>query len=80
MIWLLSTLALAQPAPTPEAPRVRYAERTEVNFERGLDIEGELVKPAISQVSEARRAAFASFIRLRVDFDDEIRSSAALVR
>jgi len=72
------TAALAQdPEPPPE---VRYLDKTEIDFLEGVDIHGELVKPRISQVSETRRAVFASFIRLRSDFDEEIRQSATFVR
>jgi hypothetical protein len=80
LIVLLSSLAAAQTPEPPPAPEVRYEQRTILDFERGLELQGELVKPAISQVSEARREAFASFIRLRSDFDAEIEQSGRWVR
>jgi len=79
MLFPLLALTLSAFAQDPE-PEVRYLERTEIDFLDGVNVEGELVKPQISQVSEPRRLAFASFIRLRSDFDDEIAQSAAFVR
>lgn len=51
--------------------KVQYKAKTEIDFE-GLDVSGELVKPAGSVVAETKRAAFNPLIRLRTDFAQEM--------
>lgn len=51
--------------------KVTYKAKTEIDFE-GLDVSGELVKPAGSVVAETKRASFNPLIRLRLDFNQEM--------
>ena len=54
-----------------DGKKVQYKAKTEIDFE-GLDVSGELVKPAGSVVAETKRAAFNPLIRLRTDFAQEM--------
>ena len=72
----MTTTALAQQAP---GPTYTYAERTEIDFE-GVDVQGELVKPAGSLVVTTRRAQFNPLIRLRENFNTELKRSADQVK
>lgn len=75
-IPLLAFLLFPQEARGQEAEerQIKYKERTEIDFE-GVDITGELVKPAGSLVMDRRKAQFNPLIRLRLDFDDKMKES-----
>ena len=75
-IPLLAFLLFPQEAQGQEAEerQIKYKERTEIDFE-GVDITGELVKPAGSLVMDRRKAQFNPLIRLRLDFDDKMKES-----
>ena len=71
-----ATSALAQ----DEANRsVKYKERTEIDFE-GVDVSGELVKPQGQLLLDRKRANFNPLIRLRENFNDEMRRSVDEVK
>tara|TARA_Y100000034_G_scaffold120562_1_gene163619 strand:- start:410 stop:634 length:225 start_codon:yes stop_codon:yes gene_type:complete len=53
---------------------VVYKKTTEIDFE-GVEVEGQLVKPQGSLILERRRAAFNPLIRIRKDFNVEIKES-----
>ena len=53
---------------------VKYKQRTEIDFE-GVELSGELVKPQGSLILERRAAAFNPLIRIRKDFNVEIKES-----
>jgi hypothetical protein len=81
---LASSAAFAQdpsadPAPTEGRP-VKYRERTEIEFEKDLDVHGELVKPAGVLTLERRKQQFDSLVRLREEWNDEMRTSVDSVR
>ena len=57
-----------------EDRKVKYKERTEIDFE-GLDVNGELVKPAGALLLDRKRASFNPLIRLRLDFNQEMAES-----
>lgn len=54
--------------------KIVYKQRTEIDFE-GIEIEGQLVKPQGSLILDRRVGTFNPLIRLRTDFDEEIKSS-----
>jgi len=54
--------------------QIKYKERTEIDFE-GVDVTGELVKPAGALLIDRRKAQFNPLIRLRQDFNDEMKAS-----
>jgi hypothetical protein len=72
----MATTALAQEV---SGPAYTYAERTEIDFE-GVDVKGELVKPTGSLVVSTRRAQFNPLIRLRENFNTELKRSADQVK
>ncbi len=73
-IGLLSGAAWAQDDESEEDRKVKYKERTEIDFE-GLDVNGELVKPAGALLLDRKRASFNPLIRLRLDFNQEMAES-----
>ena len=72
MKLLLTLLTLAQEA---KEPKVKYKKETIIDFE-GLELEGELVRPQGNLILERKRANFNPLIRLRQDFDAEMKESA----
>ena len=72
MIKLLLLLTLAQET---EEPKVKYQKETIIDFE-GLELEGELVRPQGNLILERKRANFNPLIRLRQDFDFEMKESS----
>ncbi len=72
-----ATPALAQ---DDDASRqVKYKERTEIDFE-GVDVQGELVKPQGQLLLDRRKASFNPLIRLREDFNNEMKQSVDEVK
>jgi hypothetical protein len=76
MLALLIALpSFAQEAPADDAGRaVKYKERTEIDFE-GVDVTGELVKPQGQLLLDRRKANFNPLIKLREDWNDEMKAS-----
>jgi len=59
----------------PDSGRqIKYKERTEIDFE-GVDVTGELVKPQGQLLLDRRKAEFNPLIKLRTDFNDEMKDS-----
>lgn len=76
---------LALPAFAQEAPpaaeedsdsgrQIKYKERTEIDFE-GVDVTGELVKPQGQLLLDRRKANFNPLIKLRENWNEEMRQS-----
>ena len=76
MLALLVALpAFAQEAPAEDAGRqIKYKERTEIDFE-GVDVTGELVKPQGQLLLDRRKANFNPLIKLREDWNAEMKDS-----
>ncbi len=68
----LSTSAVAQD--DTGGRQVKYKERTEIDFD-GVDVSGELVKPAGSLLIDRKKAQFNPLIQLRENFNAEMRES-----
>ena len=80
LVSLLAPAFAAEPdAPTTAASNVRYQAVTELTFEE-LDLKAKLMRPENVLVLERRRATFNPLIRLRADFDAEMRQSVEVVR
>jgi len=85
MTRLLTALAammfLALPALAQDDTnrQVKYKERTEIDFE-GVDVQGELVKPQGQLLLDRRKASFNPLIRLREDFNQEMKNSVDQVK
>lgn len=72
--------ALAQDEAVDESSRnVKYKERTEIDFE-SVDVTGELVKPSGQLLLDRKRASFNPLIRLRSDFNVEMKDSVDEVK
>ncbi len=59
--------------------RIVYKQRTEIDFD-GVDIQGELVKPAGTLLLDRRSAAFNPLIKLRENWNPEIKESIRMIR
>ena len=70
------SIALAQ---DDSGRQIKYAERTEIDFE-GVDVQGELVKPAGQLLLDRRKANFNPLIRLRENFNEEMKRSVDQVK
>jgi len=69
------SVTMAQNKQAKEKDReVTYRERTEIDFE-GVDVQGQLVKPQGRLVLSRRDASFNPLIRLRENFDAEMKDS-----
>jgi hypothetical protein len=72
---LIAIPSFAQDAPADDSGRqVKYKERTEIDFE-GVDVTGELVKPQGQLLLDRRKANFNPLIKLREDWNDEMKAS-----
>jgi tRNA1(Val) A37 N6-methylase TrmN6 len=69
----LSSTAFAQDEDESDR-EVRYKSRTEIDFE-GVDVSGELLKPQGSLLLERRKASFNPLIKLRANFNAEMKES-----
>lgn len=69
----VSTPALAQDA-SGDQREIRYKQREEIDFDV-VDVTGELVKPQGQLLLERRKASFNPLIKLRADFNEEMRKS-----
>ena len=70
----LTSVSYAQEAEAEPEREIRYKERTEIDFE-GVDIIGELVKPSGKLLLDRRKAKFNPLIRMRSNFDKEMKDS-----
>ena len=59
--------------------RIIYKQRTEIDFE-GVDIQGELVKPQGTLLLDRRAASFNPLIKLRENWNLEIKESIRMMR
>jgi len=74
----LSSTAFAQDTDS-DGRQIKYKERTEIDFE-GVDVTGELVKPQGALTLERRKANFNPLIKLRTDFNEEMKQSVNEVK
>lgn len=62
-----------------EGKRVKYKATTEISFE-GVDVEGEIKKPAGSYLLDRKKSKFSPLIKFRQDFDKEMFQSVQEVK
>lgn len=73
-------LFVAGPAFAQDGDRaVKYKQRTEIDFE-GVDVTGELVKPQGALLLDRRKADFNPLIKLRDNFNEEMKRSVDEVK
>jgi hypothetical protein len=82
-LFIAATLTLSSSAFAQEVDsdgrQIKYKERTEIDFE-GVDVTGELVKPQGALTLERRKANFNPLIKLRTDFNEEMKQSVNEVK
>jgi hypothetical protein len=66
--------AFAQDEGGDAGRQIKYKDREEIDFE-GVDVTGELVKPQGSLLLDRRKANFNPLIKLRENWDEEMKSS-----
>ena len=59
--------------------RIIYKQRTEINFD-GVDVQGELVKPQGTLLLDRRAASFNPLIKLRENWNLEMKESIRTMR
>jgi hypothetical protein len=85
MIRALAALVLLAPGMAfaqerdEQGREIRYEEKTVIDFD-AIDVEGELVKPEEKLLTERDRARFNPLIRLRENFDVEMKQSVDEVK
>lgn len=65
--------------PEPTTQRVRYKDRTEIEFGE-LDVSAGVLKPSLTPTFEIRRKGFNPLIELRRDFQPEMRQSVDAIK
>lgn len=78
LLLLLPATAIAQE--TEPERKVIFEKVTELEFERELELTGELVKPRMSIVKVRTDGVFNPLIKLRTNFNLELLQSADEVR
>ena len=73
MFWMLF-ISLALGDEKEIQPQVVYKERTEIDFE-GVEVEGQMIKPLGSVVTDRNVAVFNPLIQLRMNFQPEMTQS-----
>jgi hypothetical protein len=79
MFLLFLSLAQAQEELT-EQPQIIIPKEQKVDFGEGLEIEGQLFKPAGDLIRERKVATFNPLIKLREDFTLEMKHSVTEIR
>jgi len=74
-VALGSTVALAHDNVVHEADKTVYKKKTVIDF-NDVTLEGELTKPEGSYILNRRKTRFGSLIKLRDNFNDELRRSS----
>jgi len=74
---LFPTMAHAQDK--EEDRKVIYKERTEIDFE-SVDVTGALIKPAGALIITRKKATFPPLIKLREDWNDELKRTIDKVK
>ena len=59
--------------------KVIYKQRTEIDFE-DVDVTGELIKPAGALIINRKKATFPPLIKLREDWNDELKRTIDKVK
>ena len=71
MFWMLF-ISLVMAEDKEVQPEVVYKQKTEIDFE-GVEVEGQMIKPHGSVITDRKVAAFNPLIQLRTDFQPEMR-------
>ena len=78
ILLLFSSLSIAivnEPTST-EDPQITYKKEMTVDFEKGLEVDGQMIRPSGSTIRERTTAKFNPLVKLRVEFNQEMMDSA----
>ena len=75
---LFSSLSIAivnEPTSTEDS-QITYKKEMTVDFEKGLEVDGQMIRPSGSTIRERTTAKFNPLVKLRVEFNQEMMDSA----
>ena len=78
ILLLFSSLSIAivnEPS-SPEDSQIKYKKEMTVDFEKGLEVDGQMIRPSGSTIRERTTAKFNPLVKLRVEFNQEMMNSA----
>jgi hypothetical protein len=79
LLGMLSGTAFAQEVDEDSGRAIKYKERTEIDFD-SVDVSGDLIKPQGMLLMDVKRKQFNPLIRLREDFNEEMKQSVDEVK
>jgi hypothetical protein len=81
ILFILALLfpAMAYAQDEEKDRKIIYKERTEIDFE-DVDVTGELIKPAGALIINRKKATFPPLIKLREDWNDELKRTIDKVK
>ncbi len=74
-----ATPTMAQDKDSGDDRKIIYKQRTEIDFE-SVDVTGALIKPAGALVITRKKATFPPLIKLREDWNDEMKKTIKKVQ
>lgn len=78
ILLLFSSLSIAivnEPTSTEDS-QITYKKEMTVDFEKGLEVDGQMIRPSGSTIRERTTAKFNPLVKLRVEFNQEMMDSA----
>ena len=78
ILLLFSSLSIAivnEPTNTEDS-QITYEKEMTVDFEKGLEVDGQMIRPSGSTIRERTTAKFNPLVKLRVEFNQEMMDSA----
>ena len=78
ILLLFSSLSIAivnEPT-SSEDSQITYKKEMTVDFEKGLEVDGQMIRPSGSTIRERTTAKFNPLVKLRVEFNQEMMDSA----
>lgn len=78
ILLLFSALSLSivnEPANVGET-QIIYEKKMIMDFEKGLEVDGQMIRPSGSTIRERTSAKFNPLVKLRVEFNQEMQDSA----
>lgn len=78
ILLLFSSLSIAivnEPT-SSEDSQITYKKEMTVDFEKGLEVDGQMIRPSGSTIRERTTAKFNPLVKLRVEFNQEMMNSA----
>ena len=70
------SIAIVNEPPIPGDSQITYKKEMTVDFEKGLEVDGQMIHPSGSTIQERMPAKFNPLVKLRVEFNQELMDSA----